>query len=62
MKIISYFYLILLLSFALIDLSKDLRLLIDQFTFIALYYTLTGNTLSLFIIFSYPYLYKKLSK
>ena len=56
------FYLILLFSLVLIDLSTELRILFDHFTFNSLYFALSKNPLGFFILFSYPYLYKKLNK
>ena len=56
------YYLILLFSLVLIDLSTELRILIDHFTLNSLYFSLSKHPLSFFIIFSYPYLYKKLTK
>jgi len=55
-------YLILLLSLVLIDLSIELRLLLDHFTFNSLYFAFVKHPLAFFILFSYPYLYKKLNK
>ena len=56
------YYLILLLSLVLIDLSTELRILLDHFTFNSLYFAVAKNPLSFFILFSYPYLYKNLNK
>ncbi len=56
------YYLIFLLSLVLIDLSIELRLIIDHFTFNALYFAFVKHPLAFFILFSYPYLYKKLNK
>ena len=56
------YYLILLLSLVFIDISTDLRILLDHFTFNALYFAFSEHTLAFFILFSYPYLNKKLSK
>ena len=56
------YYLILLFSLVLIDLSTELRILIDHFTFNSLYFALSKHPLSFFIFFSYPYLYRKLTK
>ena len=56
------YYLILLLSLILIDLSTELRILLDHFTFNSLYFAVAKNPLSFFILFSYPYLYKNLNK
>ena len=55
-------YLILLFSLVLIDLSIELKLLLDHFTFNALYFAFVKHPLAFFILFSYPYLYKKLKK
>ncbi len=56
------YYLIILFSLVLIDLSTELKILLDHFTFNSLYFALSKNPLAFFILFSYPYLYKKLSK
>jgi len=56
------YYLIILLSLALIDISTELRILFDHFTFNSLQFAFSKHTLAFFIIFSYPYLYKKLNK
>ena len=56
------YYLILLFSLVLIDLSTELRILIDYFTFNSLYFAFSKHPLSFFILFSYPYLYRKLTK
>ena len=54
------YYLILLISLVLIDLSTELRILFDHFTVNSLYYALGSHPLAFFILFSFPYLYKKL--
>ncbi len=56
------YYLILLFSLVFIDLSTELRILIDHFTLNSLYFALSKHPLSFFILFSYPYLYRKLTK
>jgi len=56
------YYLIVLLSLVLIDLSTELRILIDHFTFNSLYFAFNKHPLAFFVLFSYPYLYKKLNK
>ncbi len=56
------YYLILLLSLVLIDLSTELRILFDHFTFNSLYFAFAKHPLAFYILFSYPYLYKKLNK
>ncbi len=55
------YYLILLLSLVLIDLSTELRILFDHFTFNSLQFAFAKHPLAFFILFSYPYLYKKLN-
>jgi len=56
------YYLIVLFSLVLIDLSTELRILFDHFTFNSLYFAFAKHPLAFFILFSYPYLYKKLNK
>ena len=56
------YYLMILFSLVLIDLSTELRILFDHFTFSYLYFAMGKNPLAFFILFSYPYLYKKLIK
>jgi len=46
----------------MIDLSEELKILFDQFTFTSLYYAVAKHPLSFFIIFSYPYLIKIFNK
>ena len=55
------YYLILLISLVLIDLSTELRILFDHFTFNSLYFALNKHPLAFFILVSSPYLYKKLN-
>jgi len=55
------YYLILLFSLVLIDLSPELRILFDYFTFNSLYFAIAERPLAFFILFSYPYLYKKIN-
>jgi len=45
-----------------IVVSTELRILFDHFTFNSLYFAISKHPLSIFILFSYPYLYKKLIK
>ena len=52
-------YLFFLLIFILIDLSDELKILIDHFTFSSLYFAFIRNPLAFFMIFSFPYLFKK---
>ena len=56
------YYLVLLISLVLIDLATELRILIDHFTLNSLYFALGKHPLAFFILFTYPYLYKKLNK
>ena len=56
------YYLMILFSLVLIDLSTELRILFDHFTFSSLYFAIGKHPLAIFILFSYPYLYKKLIK
>lgn len=55
------YYLILLLSLVLIDISTELRILFDHFTLNSLYFAFGSHPLAFYIIFSYPYLFKKLN-
>jgi len=55
------YYLIILLSLVLIDLSTELRILLDHFTFNSFYFAFSKHPLAFFILLSYPYLYKKLN-
>ena len=43
------------------ELSPELRILIDHFTFNSLYFAFAKHPLAFFILLSYPYLYKKLN-
>jgi len=56
------YYLIILFSLVLIDLSIELRILSDHFTISSLYFAIGKHPLAFFVLFSYPYLYKKLIK
>ena len=56
------YYLILLICLVLIDISTELRILFDHFTLNSLYFAFAKHPLAFFILFSYPYLYKKLNK
>ena len=55
------YYLILLFALVLIDLSTELRILLDHFTLNPLFFAFSKHPLSFFILFSYPYLYRKLT-
>ncbi|MBK16978.1 MAG: hypothetical protein CMK49_03055 [Prochlorococcus sp. SP3034] len=54
------FYLIFLYIFIFVDLSNEIKIITDHFTFSALYFSFMRNPLSFFIIFTLPYLQKKL--
>ncbi len=53
-------YLFLLLVFIVIDLSDELKIILDHITFSALYFAFLRHPLSFFMILSYPYLFVKL--
>jgi len=53
------YYLIILYSLVLLDLSTELRIIFDHFTFSSLNFAIGKHPLAFFILFSYPYLYKK---
>ncbi len=54
------FYLLFLTVFILIDMSNEIKIILDHFTFSSLYYAFTRNPLSFFMIFSFPYLQEKI--
>ena len=54
------FYLLFLSIFILIDISNEIKIIFDYFTFSALYYAFLRHPLSFFMIISFPYLQKKL--
>ena len=56
------YYLLILLTLVIIDISTELKILFDYFTFNSLYFAFAKHPLAFFIVFSYPYLYKKLNK
>jgi len=53
-------YLLFLTFFILIDISNEIRIISDHFTFSALYFSFLRHPLSFFMIISFPYLQKKL--
>ena len=55
-------YLFFLLIFIYIDLSIELKILLDHFTFNSLYFAISRNPLTFFMIFSIPYLVNNLKK
>ena len=56
------FYLIFLTIFILLDVSDEIRLITDHFTFSALYFAFIKNPLSFFMLITFPYLKKQLEK
>ena len=56
------YYLIILISLVLVDLSTELRILFDHFTFNSLYFAIGKHPLAFFILFSFPFLFKKLNR
>ena len=56
------YYLILLFAFVYFDLSTELKILFDHFTFNAFYFAVSKHPLSFFIILTSPYLVKKVNK
>ena len=60
-KVKLNYYLVVLFSLVIIDLSSELRILFHHFTFSSLNYAFANHPLAFFILFSYPYLFKKLN-
>jgi len=60
MKLNRYSY--LLAIFIFIDLYAEIKIIIDQFTFYALYFAFLRHPLAFFMIFTFPYLNMKLNK
>ncbi len=56
------FYLIFLTIFILLDISDEIRLITDHFTFSALYFAFIKHPLSFFMLITFPYLKKQLEK
>tara|TARA_Y100001968_G_scaffold331009_1_gene384383 strand:+ start:20819 stop:21001 length:183 start_codon:yes stop_codon:yes gene_type:complete len=56
------FYLLFLSIFIFIDISDEIKILSDHFTFSGLYYSFARHPLAFFMIISFPYLQKKLRK
>ena len=54
------FYLLFLSIFIIIDLSNEIKIILDHFTFSSLYFAFTRHPLSFFMIFSFPYLQMKI--
>tara|TARA_B100000963_G_scaffold232003_1_gene202592 strand:+ start:7594 stop:7779 length:186 start_codon:yes stop_codon:yes gene_type:complete len=55
-------FLFLLFFFIFYDLSGELKILFDHFTFNALYFAFLRHPLAFFIVVSLPYLIKKVNK
>ena len=55
-------YLIFLILFIFIDISNEIKIITDHFTFNALYFAALRHPLSFFIIITFPYLQNKLKK
>ena len=55
-------FLFLLFFFIFYDLSEELKILFDHFTFNALYFAFLRHPLAFFIVVSLPYLIKKVNK
>tara|TARA_B100000900_G_scaffold404226_1_gene412313 strand:- start:2454 stop:2642 length:189 start_codon:yes stop_codon:yes gene_type:complete len=53
-------YLIFLIVFIYIDLSVELKLILDNFTFSAVYFAFIKHPLAFFMIFSLPFLSREL--
>jgi len=60
MKINRYSY--LLIIFIFFDVYSEIKIIIDHFTFHALYFAFLRHPLAFFMIFTFPYLNKKLNK
>ena len=60
MKLDLYF--LFLIIFILIDISDEIKIITDHFTFSALYFSALRHPLSFFIIITFPYLQKKLRR
>ena len=54
------FYLLFLSIFILIEITNEIKIISDHFTFSALYYAFLRHPLSFFMIISFPYLERKL--
>ncbi len=60
MKLNKYSY--LLLIFIFFDISSEIKIITDHFTFNALYFAFIRHPLAFFMLFSFPYLNNKLNK
>jgi len=56
------FYLFILFIFIIIDISNEIKIISDHFTFSALYFSFARHPLAFFMIISFPYLRNKLRK
>ena len=53
-------YLFFLLIFIFFDISIELKIILDHFTFSSVYFAFIRNPLAFFMIISFPYLFGKL--
>ena len=60
MKLNRYSY--LLLIFIYFDIHSEIKIIFDHFTFHAMYFAFIRHPLAFFMLFSFPYLNKKLNK
>ena len=55
-------YLIFLTLIILVDISDEIKILIDHLTLNSVYFAFLRNPLATFMIFSFPFLHKNLKK
>ena len=60
MKINKYSF--LLMIFILVDIYSEIKIILDHFTFHALYFAFLRHPLAFFMLFTFPYLNMKLNK
>ena len=60
MKLNKYSF--LLMIFILVDVYSEIKIILDHFTFNALYFAFVRHPLAFFMIFTFPYLNMKLNK
>ena len=60
MKLNKYSYLLILFIF--FDIYYEIKIILDHFTFNALYFAFLRHPLAFFMIFTFPYLNAKLNK
>ena len=61
-KLIFNQYLITLAIIILIDISDEIKILTDHLTLNSIYFAFLRNPLATFMIFSFPFLHKNLTK